>query len=666
MKIWKLSHGSINHEEYTVSLQNHIATVHSETGAKGRSKTTQADFFKNAQEGDIFYLCRSNDKIELLGEFTDNIIDKTKDGWYQRKYKVIATASNNNGYDGKQKWWTPNDNSTFIEVSQNELNEFVDLVLKPFFGINSIDELDNIRSNLVPDKQPLNSILYGPPGTGKTYNSIIHALSIIDGEDVNALNKQGNTEDGRAELKKRFDNYVKLGQIILTTFHQSYGYEEFVEGIKALEPQSEKNPSEQLIYKTMPGVFKKLCEEARKITYKTNNIEIDSNSAVWKISLGGAGNFHDVKKQCFADNEIRIGWGQVKQLDDEEFSKLETKTQNTITSFMETMTKGDIVLSLHSATEIDGIGIIEGDYERDENSNKEYPHKRKVKWLIKEKPTGILSLNQKTRLVQQTVYRLWRINPAELVSIMPTNEYKIEENNSSKKYILIIDEINRGNISKIFGELITLIEESKRLDKPEELKAKLPYSGEEFGVPQNLYIIGTMNTADRSIAPIDTALRRRFEFVEMMPKADKLKDINIQKDGTIINLQILLETINERIEYLYDRDHQIGHAYFIGVQTFDELQSIFKNKIIPLLQEYFYDDWEKIRLVLADNQAMEQKYQFAKIKAEVTPDNIKKLFGEKADSVFEFDDEKKIFEINESAFKEPKSYVKIYSNVAGE
>ena len=161
-----------------------------------------------------------------------------------------------------------------------------------------------------------------------------------------------------------------------------------------------------------------------------------------------------------------------------------------------------------------------------------------------------------------------------------------------KKHVLIIDEINRGNVSAIFGELITLLEEDKRKGNPEHIEAKPPYSGDNFSVPNNVYIIGTMNTADRSVEALDTALRRRFSFVEMQPNPEILSEVEN------VDLSKLLETINKRIEVLIDKDHQIGHSYFIGIQDLEDLKRTFKDKIIPLLEEYFYGDFGKIGLVL--------------------------------------------------------------------
>ena len=233
---------------------------------------------------------------------------------------------------------------------------------------------------------------------------------------------------------------------------------------------------------------------------------------------------------------------------------------------------------------------------------------------------------------------------------LPKDERQKFFNENTPKYAIFIDEINRGNISKILGELITLIEPSKRLGADDEIMVELPYSKEKFGVPSNLYIIGTMNTADRSIALMDTALRRRFEFVEMMPEYDTLNQTIIGD----INVGEMLKTINERIEYLYDRDHTIGHAYFINVSDLKTLANVFKNKILPLLQEYFYDDWEKIRLVLGDSQK-DENLQLVKIKRNMAAE---RLFRGKIDYI----DDKILYEINSEAFNNPQSYIEIYKN----
>ncbi|MGJ0303640.1 AAA family ATPase [Aliarcobacter cryaerophilus] len=370
-------------------------------------------------------------------------------------------------------------------------------------------------------KQALNQILYGSPGTGKTYNTINRALEIID-SDFYQQNK-----DNREALKERFEEYKKSGQIEFITFHQSFSYEEFVEGIKANTTDNE------ISYDVEDGIFKRLCE----LAIQKNHIKLDLENI----------NFEDFLK---------------------ENQKFETKEKTVFE-----------IISIDEKVKVRN------------SQNREYSLSRK----------SILSYLEKQDFDNTRGH--FSYQPVIAKYIFDNIEKQLLENNTNKNFVLIIDEINRGNISKIFGELITLIEPSKRVGADEEIRLKLPYSQELFGVPSNLYIIGTMNTADRSIALMDTALRRRFHFEEMMPNSSLLKKFEV--DG--IKIDNLLETINKRVEYLYDRDHTIGHAYFMSLENLEtkedkkaELENIFRNKIIPLLQEYFYDDWEKVRLVLGD------------------------------------------------------------------
>lgn len=394
----------------------------------------------------------------------------------------------------------------------------------------------DIENNVVKSKQKaLNQILYGSPGTGKTFNTINKAIEIIDSDFYQ------QHKDNRDALKERFEEYKKSGQIEFITFHQSFSYEEFVEGIKA--ETSEANIS----YEVKSGVFKKLSNKSLQ-NFNQSNENIKNKK-----------DFETVFKELILD----------KLKDDE---KLEIRMKKS-SFFIKEVDENKISFD-KSGGESQHVLLIKNlknMYEAEEN-----------KIII-----GGLSQYY---------------NPL-LEYLLKNSEIKNTDKEPLKNYILIIDEINRGNISKIFGELITLIEPSKRIGADEEIRLKLPYSQELFGVSSNLYIIGTMNTADRSIALMDTALRRRFHFEEMMPNSSLLE--NLVVDG--IKIDNLLETINKRVEYLYDRDHTIGHAYFMSLENFAnevdkkaELENIFRNKIIPLLQEYFYDDWEKVRLVLGD------------------------------------------------------------------
>ena len=366
----------------------------------------------------------------------------------------------------EQKW---NPEGSGIEIKETVVPELKEMWSKLINGEenseapNGGDEKETMKKEF--DK---NVIFYGPPGTGKTYTTAKRAVEICKTESEKELTDY-------SEIMKRYNELKKKNRIEFITFHQSYGYEEFIEGIKPIvlnedyesEDESENKQESKndikiendIKYKIEDGIFKKFCEAATKAIIETNN------------------------------NDIPL-----------------------------------------------------------------------------------------------------------------------------EAYVFIIDEINRGNISKIFGELITLIETTKRAGKEECISTKLPYSKKEFTVPDNVYIIGTMNTADRSIALMDTALRRRFKFEEMLPNYDLLEDIFVEDEGVKVNIGAMLKVINERIEYLYDREHTIGHAVFLEKMENDKinidinkLENIFKKNIIPLLQEYFYEDYEKIRIVLGDNTKNEDE-----------------------------------------------------------
>ena len=284
--------------------------------------------------------------------------------------------------------------------------------------------------------------------------------------------------------------------------------------------------------------------------------------------------------------------------------------------------KGDIIITTDgSRTKINGIAVVTDDKAYTLNKVKSDTTTRNVSWLAENIDENIYEINDEKILPRKTVTKVPSMKVEDIIKLAKEKESivlskeelsKIVIKENKDPYVFIIDEINRGNISKIFGELITLIEITKRAGKKECISTKLPYSNEEFTVPDNVYIIGTMNTADRSIALMDTALRRRFKFEEMLPNYDLLKDIFVEDKGVKVNIGAMLKVINERIEYFYDREHTIGHAVFLELKennNIDKLENIFKKSVIPLLQEYFYEDYDKIRLILGDN-AKDEDEQF--------------------------------------------------------
>lgn len=377
----------------------------------------------------------------------------------------------------------------------------------------------------------------------------------------------GENLESRDEKKAKFDEYVKNGQIVFTTFHQSYGYEEFVEGIKPMI-NNEAN-SQEIQYEIKDGVFKELCEKANKNYFLSNKNknEIDLDKLIFEFANYINQNFINKGDEFPLENKVNI-------------KKILLNSKDEYRSFL----LGGSIKSPQRLT----IDIIKRDYLDFKN--------RKILSFKDIKP----KYDSQSDYHGNAIYYFMFYNKLKEFENIQNEKFKIKKENLNS-YIIIIDEINHGNISKIFGELITLIEHSKRIGADEELKVTLPYSKEEFGVPKNVYILGTMNTADRSITSLDTALRRRFEFVEMMPDPSVLSD---NCEG--VNLQELLKAINTRIEYLLDREKTIGHAFFIGVKNLEDLKKVFQNKIIPLLQEYFYNDYALISAVLNDNGMIEK------------------------------------------------------------
>lgn len=502
-----------------------------------------------------------------------------------------------------------------------------------------------------------NIILYGPPGTGKTYNTVAYAVAIIENKPVHTVLQEVSTGGYEAVLI-RYRDYKENGQIEFTTFHQSYGYEEFIEGIKPkmLQDSDTDQSSEQIAYEIKAGVFKQFCERAQTpVIQDSNAYGIRQDPTIWKVSLGGSGD-NPVKRDCFNHNRIRIGWDSYGERITEGTDFRDYGGKTILSRFINEMVIGDIVLALYDEKTIDAIGVVTGEYEWLDDID-EYKRSRKVKWLAKDIRENIYDLNGNKVMTLGSVYRLNRITLADILFIMRKQDTSlstaIQENGNN--YVFIIDEINRGNISKIFGELITLIEPTKRIGQKEEIRLRLPYSQEEFGVPGNVYILATMNTADRSIARLDTALRRRFHFAEMMPRPGILQEL--VTDAGTIELSEMLDMINRRIEVLYDREHMIGHAYFMSLNTessLDQLGRIFHNTIIPLLQEYFYEDYDKIRLVLGDNNKSKED-QFIHAKQL----DVDGLFGDL--NGYDLDDEVS-YEINEEAFTRIDAYRKIYRN----
>jgi len=402
--------------------------------------------------------------------------------------------------------------------------------------------------------------------------------------------------------------------IAFTTFHQSIGYEEFVEGLRPVvgEDDPAGTGAGGFRLEARNGIFREVCAQAEAAMKRSSSgADYDfAGRTFYKMSLGQTGIDDDIYEAALKGDYIVLGWGGDEDWSDPrykdytavlarwaELGKQVTGNSGDVIQVarFRSMEVGDIVIVPEGNTRFRAIGQVDGDYTFAPGTIGGN-HRRKVKWLVKLAESLPLETIYNGNFAQAACYLLTNDKvklPALTEMVRPT---LAPGTATAAPYVLIIDEINRANISKVLGELITLLEQDKRLGMLNEITLTLPYSKARFGVPKNLYLIGTMNTADRSIAPIDTALRRRFDFVPMMPDYTVLAG----KEVGGVRLDWLLKSINDRIEWLFDRDHQLGHAFFVGVETKSELDRVMRKKVVPLLAEYFYEDWAKVRSALND------------------------------------------------------------------
>ncbi|OCJ23877.1 AAA family ATPase [Agrobacterium sp. B133/95] len=453
-----------------------------------------------------------------------------------------------------------------------------------------------------PMIEPTNLILYGPPGTGKTFATALEAIRLC-GEPI---------PEGREQMMETYRRLSDAGRIEFVTFHQSTSYEEFVEGLRPTQANDTGSAGFEL--RPQPGIFRRIVRRAETTTGPGDAPFSIDGRQVFKMSIGEAANPDDsfLFKEAISGDYTLLGYADIDWSDDRFLSrdaimeavKREGVAEGELTAmsgwvqmpyiFRNSLHVGDIVVVSKGNSLFRAIGEVTGEYQFAPRDGGDYGHRRKVRWLWVD-PAGVpVSEIYGRSFMQKSIYQL----ASEDLNKPALERYIASQQDvgtgSPEPFVLIIDEINRANISKVFGELITLLEPDKRVGRPNAIKVRLPYSRDLFGVPKNLHIIGTMNTADRSIALLDTALRRRFEFRELMPDPSLLGTV----DG--INLTLLLTTINERIEYLFDREHQIGHAYFMHCRSRDDVDNAMRHKIIPLLSEYFYEDWAKVAAVLGE------------------------------------------------------------------
>ena len=423
-------------------------------------------------------------------------------------------------------------------------------------------------------KKNHNIVFTGAPGTGKTYLARqIAIFKVLGKTDIETLS---DTE--KAIIKER---------VGFVQFHPSYDYTDFVEGLRPIT-----DDKGNVGFERINGIFKEFCKRAIIKGNKDTVFSelLNNNPTVWKVSLEGSGD-NPTRTDCMDNGYIRIGWPGYGDVEDfSEMDNFATGGSAILKAFQNTMKIGDIVLSCYSNTEIDAIGIISGEYEYKEDGGN-YPRYRKVKWLIKGMRENILSINGGRKMTLSTIYKM-TVSPTEILKLVEKHSSK-EQKNEKLPYIFIIDEINRGEISKIFGELFFSIDPGYRGEKG---KVKTQYQNmvsegdvfaDDFYVPENVYIIGTMNDIDRSVESMDFAMRRRFTWIEI--SAESQKDMLNSLGEYAQEAKDRMTALNKVIEGTPElgKAYEIGPAYFLRLENYDyNFDSLWKMNIEPLLREY--------------------------------------------------------------------------------
>ena len=439
-------------------------------------------------------------------------------------------------------------------------------------------------------KKRKNIILQGAPGTGKTYRIPELVVRLCEPEfDANNAT--------RKELMSVYNRLKEEKRVMFTTFHQSMDYEDWLEGLR---PVLE---NDQVTYKIESGIFKRLCTEAERPLSAKKDVNISDEAIVWKVSLSGTGD-NPVRRDCMKNGYIRIGWDGYGENKTEEtdWSIHNGEGKTILNAFINTMKVGDVVMSCYSSRTIDAIGIVTGEYEWHDNFE-HYKRVRRVKWLVKDINEDIVKLNDDKTMTLGTVYRLNAITLDKVKSLLDKYEASKTLIDNNKPYVIVIDEFNRGNVSKIFGELITLLEPDKRKGMRNAESVLLPYSKKEFYIPSNVFLVATMNTADRSLDTIDYAIRRRFAFITVKPQ--EIDDDNFNSELFREVSSLFISNYDEYAESGFDdtikllpaetlseeyrpEDVWIGHSYFIMDGEY-ALQDRLLFEIIPLLEEYIRD-----------------------------------------------------------------------------